>query len=214
MAELQPRRRWEPKDYLVLGLAVLVLGGVSLVGLRYVLDTRDDFHAEGVRTSDPAERATPDGPGPRGTSGIGADALDDFRDFAGREEPAAGDAHEFAADGIRRLAAAIDMVVDTERLDGSNVMAKLDELRQRAARLDEGDADDPRHAPEAHDAFATAADALGVLARQRPGEDGAAAGAARAAAAVRADRPLAEQRPQIQRFFAAARDALTAMAKG
>jgi hypothetical protein len=213
MAEVRPRRPWKPKDYLVLGLAVLVLGGVSLVGLRYVLDTRDDFHAEGVRTPDPAERATPEGPGPRGTIGDGAGALEDFREFVDSGDKGTGEAHEFAADGIRRFASLIDVVVDTRRLDGTNVMAKLDELRQRAARLDEGDADDPRHAQEAHDAFATAADAIDVLARQIPPADAAAATSGdvvqEAAASVRPDRPLSDQHQQVQQFFMAARDALT-----
>jgi len=134
------------------------------------------------------------------------------RDFATAEM---GRQHEYVAGGVRRLATALDAVVQERRLDGVDVQRRLAAFHEAASQIQESEWTAQMHADEVKEAFISATDLL-----ERMMADGAQADEAariavdearQAAGSLAADEPLLEQRDAVQRFFSATARALNAM---
>ena len=109
-----------------------------------------------------------------------------------------GQEHEYTANGLRHLAAAIDsrmMITDTTG-------ARTNELRQVADAI-QRDPTASTHAQSVNRAFTTAATLISELPGQTAGNN-----LTNAANAVDPNRPLLEQTDAVRRFFETARDAL------
>lgn len=141
-------------------------------------------------------------------------ALNDFGAFivARNADRSARLDHARTADGLRRLATALDAVllrVAADTVDSGVVPAALrdDAELLRAARP-------PQRAAIARDAFVRVSDAMAELQRHQYAHlERAVAEVSEAAGAVRADTTLVAQRELVLRFFERAYDVLRAMAE-
>lgn len=118
----------------------------------------------------------------------------------------------YVAEGLTRLAVALELLVRRELDDTSSVAAIGAQLRAFAVDLRSRKRPDAA-AQVARDAFATASAAISLLQRSRfPELERAATMAADDARELRSDRPLAQQRMSIDRYFDSAADVLRGMA--
>lgn len=134
-------------------------------------------------------------------------ALGDYVEFVGnsRVERNEDEQHAYTAGALRRLATVLEGMNPT-----GAARAQVDLIRQKADSLQITSPGDDRHADMTRAAFTAAAEAMRTL----PAAGGDAVkleGLTRAAAAVRPERHMLEQKDQIQAFFDAARAALQAM---
>ena len=200
--EIEPKRRsvwpW------IIGLLVLAL--VAWL----VLAPRDEGDVAVVS----APVATPADGAVEATQPAGAPMpVEDFLSWVGGTEARErmGRDHEYTADGIRRLAAALGAVVSQQRIADTAFDAALIGLRQRADAL-QRDATADMHALEAREAFLLAASTIeGVQQRRFPNLAAETTEAWRTARAVNAQRPLLEQQEQVREFFDRAAAALRRM---
>ena len=127
---------------------------------------------------------------------------------------AGGMSHEYTATGVRQLAGAIASLARGDSLGGAGVDAQVNALNTLADRL-QTEPQSLKHSDIAHAAFAAAAQLL-LEVQQRSFPDGGAVATSvrQAADAVSKDRPLLEQRAEVNRFFTSAADALRAMSGG
>jgi hypothetical protein len=140
-------------------------------------------------------------------------AIDAYAAFAIQNGIAGEDAREarFAAEGIRRLAAALE---EAARIEAPPIgrLPVADTLRAQAKLL-EHVAPQKGRAQLVGDAFRSAAQELASMQRRRYPHLGVIVAEVRAAAlAVRADRSLATQIREMEAFFDRSSDALRAMA--
>lgn len=142
-------------------------------------------------------------PGAQGTSGAESPAIRDYLQFAGvignGEAPEPGREHEYTAEGLRKLAAALQVL---EREQGGVGRADAAaEIRSRAEQIQREPAS-PRHANAVRDAFMLAAQAM-------PGD----ADLQQRAQAISAQQPLLEQTDAIRDFFKASGEAVQEAAR-
>ena len=116
--------------------------------------------------------------------------------------------HEFAAAGVRYVAAALGTVATSA---GLNIDAELETIREHATRIER----DPRpreRAAQARVAFHTLAALFEAVQHARfRGLEADVANVSRAAASLRAETLLADQRDVVQEFFNRAASAIRAM---
>lgn len=123
----------------------------------------------------------------------------------------AGPDHEYVANGITRLAGAIADLSARDSLAGSAVAEQVQALNRLAVQVQE-DRQAMSHADIVRAAFTSSAALLGDIQQRRyPAAGGAVADTRAAAEAITKDRPLLEQRPQMDRFFTQAAAAVRAM---
>ena len=137
-----------------------------------------------------------------GVAGMDA-AVGEYVRFA--TEQTAGDAvgprHEYTAEGIRRLAAAIGAIAERDSVAVGALEPRIRALRERADALQRDPSADA-HALKAREAFLLAASVLEEIQDRRfPTLDGDARNVLRAAEALRANRPLTDQADPIRQFF-------------
>jgi len=146
-------------------------------------------------------------------------AVDGFLSWAANIDTtsaaAAGDlSHDYTATGLRQLAGAIASIARTDSLGGTGVDEQVSALNTLADRL-QTEPQSLKHADLAHAAFASAAQLLqDVQQRRFPNVSAQVVSVRQAAEAVSKDRPLLEQRTEINRFFTSAADAVRAMSGG
>lgn len=143
-------------------------------------------------------------------AGTGNAAVDDFVTFV---EPSTverneDEQHKFTADGLRRLAAALQSMKP-----GGAAAAQLALVRQKADSLQTTAQADDRHAEMARAAFDAANEVMAALPNAR-GLAGELDAARKAAGAVNAGGKLLAQRTQVQGYFDAAASALRAATRG
>jgi hypothetical protein len=134
---------------------------------------------------------------PAGTTGAARGAVDDYLAFAGiggaAENPAMGLEHDYTAEGIRKLSAALQNLVDDD--GDADSREKFDRFRQAADRIQQ----DPAslgHADQVRNAFTMAADVIESL------DDVPSAATVRSAAeSIDPGQPLLEQKEKIRNFF-------------
>ncbi len=119
--------------------------------------------------------------------------------------------HAYTADGIRRLAAAIESLADRDTSGMEALRPRVDSIRGLADAL-ERDWNSPNHAQHARQAFLESSELMDHLRTQRyPNSANDVTMARQAAQNVQPDRPLLEQRAQVQQFFDRAATALQTM---
>ncbi len=126
--------------------------------------------------------------------------------------PATADlSHEYTATGVRQLAGAIASIAPRDSLGGAEVSEQITALNTLADRM-QTEPQSLKHADLAHTAFESAAQLIEDVQRRSFPTAGAQATSVReAASGVTAARPLLEQRPEVDRFFTSAADAMRAM---
>jgi hypothetical protein len=146
-------------------------------------------------------------------------ALDEYLTFTQTADPAGemGRQHEYTAGGLRRLADAIDAVVQQDTVGDAAIQPRLQEFRAQADRLQDTPEDSPQHANFAREAFTSAGELLETIrANRHPGVgglQGQVQQTQQAAADLRPGEPLLDQAERVQRFFDQAGTALRTMAE-
>jgi hypothetical protein len=210
MAEIHVERKssrvW---GWALLGLAALFLATCVVAWWRS--DPRDPL-TSGVSGGAAAGAAA-------GTTGNSSGAVGDYLTFVEehRARQAAGPTHEYTADGLRRLAAAIAQLSERNGGSAEPLEAELNVLRSQADSL-QRNPQSTDHARYAREAFRTAASLMSALQqRAYPKEQHPNVAAEVAQVRVVADlvlpaRPLLAQTPDVQRFFDQSGAAIRAMA--
>lgn len=203
MAEIQIERKESP-SWLWILLLLLAIGVLAW----WFLSRRGD-------TSEPADAATlagavvDTGPGAQGTTDGVADYLRFVQDNSARTDME--NVHEFTADGIRRLSAALRAVVDRDAAGGAAGAGDLGEriewLRLKADSL-QRNPQSSEHAGQARDAFIGAAAMMEQLQQRHPNIGQQVSRTREAARALRENTGLLEQRAAVQQFFERAADVL------
>jgi hypothetical protein len=203
MANINIERKQSPWPY-VIGLLLLLLVG------WFVVEQFDDDDAvvvapEAGAIADPAPAvaATPAATG----------AVAEFIRYADstRAAQAMGPGHDFTAEGIRKLAAAIDDVARSDTVANAALAPQLADLRQRADSI-QANPNATDHALHTREAFLIAASLIQNMQERRAPDRAADANAVWAAARqVDAKRPLLEQSADVERFFERSAAALRGM---
>ena len=206
MAEIHLERVRRPvgRFWLALGLILAAL-------IAWVLLGRGD--ARQTATGEVVAALPPTGPVTASVVANARDAVSEYVRYtaAHRARTDADHTHEYTAEGIRHLAAAITALAARDAAGDDALRAEADALRARADAL-QRDPQATDHAQQVRTAFAAAAGLLQTL-----DERGGAATADRvtdvreAAMAVDADRLLLRQKAEVQRFFDRASAAVQGM---
>lgn len=208
MAEIHIERKertiW---PWIVLGLILLTLLAWWLLSQR---GERDGFTVFQDTTGQVVDTAA-------GTmAGLRGDAPEEVSSFVrwadeNRARQESDTSHEYTADGIRRLAAAIGSLADRDTAGMQTIRQRVDTVRGLADAL-ERNWESPNHAQYARQAFLEASEVMDQLRTQRfPNAANQVAQARQAAENVQQNQPLLEQRQQVQQFFERAGTALQAM---
>ena len=181
-----------------------ILGVILLAGLAWVV-------IAGVGDNEPgAEQAVMDRPAEGtgqgegvGTSGRIPAAIQEYSAFVeDRSELTPGVEHDYTAEGIRRLSAALGAYVE-QRANDAETRTRFERFRETADRLQK----DPRsgaHAGMVRDVFTSAADVF-ESARIDAGD---VSGLRETASALSTERQLLDQIDQVKQFFRQSADAL------
>jgi hypothetical protein len=183
-----------------------ILGLVALVAIVWIWaagrETPGDEMAAD-RTGEQQERVAPAQPARApgaavGTAGTEPGAVEEYVEFArGADETDArpmGPEHEYTAEGIRKLAAALESVIERAP-DTNDARARFDRFREIADRIQQ-DPTSGRHAAMVRDAFTRAVDVLETVV------PAASINQLRSTAeSISPDEPLLEQRDAVHSFF-------------
>jgi len=125
---------------------------------------------------------------------------------------AAGLTHDYTADGLRQLAAALDAMSRTQAglpsaADASKHIAAVREWADAMQR----DPQSLEHADQARAAFVAAAHAMEILQSASPGAEQAVQAVRASAEEIDAERPMLEQAAQIEAFFDRSAEALRSL---
>ncbi len=122
--------------------------------------------------------------------------------------------HDYTANGVRQLASAISVLARGDTLGGAALDSQIEALNTLANRL-QTEPQSLKHADLTHAAFASAAVLLqDVQQRRFPNAGTQVASVREAAEAISKDRPLLDQRTEINRFFTRAADAVRSISGG
>lgn len=145
------------------------------------------------------------------SAGMSSSAVRDFARFAEADLPVSV-SHNVTADGLRKLAAAIEAVAPSGTVAGMDVGLRADEIRQRADSL-QRDPSSLTHARQTREAFLLAASVLQQMQEARfTGMTDQTRQVMDAAQGLKADADLLDQTPQVRQFFTSAATALRGMA--
>ena len=211
MAEIHVQRKRGGIWPFVIGVIALLLVVWAVVGLWN--DDEADPTVGSVGTV-PA----PSEPGREpGSSQTQPAAVAAFLTFAEAQAGAsAGPAHDYAAEGIRRLSAALDAIVETRQVAGDPVRERLEGFRRTADRIQENP-EATGHANRVRDAFVGAADLMAAVQQSRWSDASELRNQIEqvrlGAVAIEGDRPLLDQTPAMHEFFDRAAAALRRMAQ-
>lgn len=205
MAEIQIERK-EPRNWLWIVLLLIVLALLAW----WLLSRRTD--AEDRVATGTLGGAIVD-TGPTAATGGAAGDVDAYLSFVQdtQARAAMSNVHEYTADGIRRLAAALNSVVDRDAAGsaagGGDLRPRLDWLREKADSLQRNPQSN-QHAGQARDAFIGATAIMEELRARRPNITDQVRQARDAAESLRERGQLLEQRAEVQRFFERAAEVL------
>ena len=148
------------------------------------------------------------------TSGSLPAAVVAFNQFVeSQPSPSAGPSHEYTADGIEKLADAIDGLSQKRVANGVNVSEVLSELRARADTLRK-DPSSTAHARKTREAFLLASGLMKQVQEANYPSLASATGQLNdAALAVKVDTPLLEQTAEVNQYFSQAASTLTMMSR-
>jgi hypothetical protein len=209
MAEINVQRKGPGAWPWIIGVFALMLVGWAVIAMM----DRDRDDPEMAATGRPTP---PSEPTPAATTGDApAAAVAAFLTFA--DAPTGSQVsvgHEYAADGIRRLTAALKAVVENGP-DRPRVRERFAEFQQKADRI-QRDPQSLAHAGQVRDVFTSAAEAISALQEDRWPDasdlQNQIAQVRTAAGRVDADRPLLDQTSAVKTFFDRAAVVVRAMA--
>lgn len=190
MAEIRIEKRSPIWPWIVGVLVLLVVGWMAIGALN---------DEEPV-----VEQAALQQEGAIGTAGAAVPAaVQDYAAFAGESgQPSMGREHEYTAEGIRRLSAALGAFVEQNAND-TETRNRFDRFRQAADRLQQ-DPQSGAHAGTVRDVFTSAVEVFesgridaGDVSRLR-----------QTATSISADQPLLEQTDTVKQFFSQSSEAL------
>ncbi len=147
-----------------------------------------------------------------GTAQTAGGAVTQYLQFVdARSSRTTGVTHDYTADGLRHLAAAIDEVASADTVGGIALAPRIEEIRERADAM-QRDPTSTQHALQTREAFTIVSS---MIAQMRPaGTDRAVNNLdelQNAAMAIDPSQALTDQGNRIEDFFAQAADALRDM---
>jgi hypothetical protein len=208
MAEIHVERKGSRSWlWLLIGLAILLLLIAWLLWWRR--DPTPDVLGGAVGGVVAGGMAGDTAGGTAAATGTGT-AVANFLSYAQQGQARqAGPAHEYTAEGVRRLAAAIGEL--SQRNAGTTLNAELDAVRAQADSLQRNPSS-TEHARYARESFRAAAALMRTVQQQHyPNAEDQVAQVRRAAEELRVDRPLLDQAANVQRFFDQSAAALRTM---
>ncbi len=135
-------------------------------------------------------------------------AVVDFVRFAdGRASRTAGVAHEYTADGLRQLAAALNEIVGRDSVSGVALEPRINEIRDRANVMQQ-DPNATDHAQQAREAFSVAASLMAQMNTMTVTTNDSGRMLRDAAMAIQPSVPLLQQTERVEEFFTQAAKAL------
>ena len=207
MAEIQLERKEKGGNWL---WVLLVLALLALLAWWLFSRRGDDDRI--VTTADTA--AVMDTARGAGATIAGAPSeVNDFLRFVedNRARSEMGRDHEFTADGIRRLAAALGAMAASDTAGAVALRPRVDSLRAQADSL-QRNADSGQHSAQTRRAFDRSVSLLDAMQQRRQGSAAGPVNELRQAAqGVQPSRQLLEQRAEVQRFFERAADAIRSL---
>lgn len=193
MTEIKIEKRSSPWPWILGVLAVALVAWVAFAAMRG--DDADPQYAAVI------DEGLPDATGTTGTVPAAVDELSAFA--AGPDDMTPGRDHEYTAEGIRRLSAALNAVVEHNGNDAES-RSRFDRFRQSAERL-ERDPQSGQHAGTVRDVFTSAVD---VMESSRV-DAGDVSRLRQTASSISADEPLLDQADAVKRFFSQSAEALS-----
>ena len=209
MAEINIERQERSIWPWIIGLLVLALLAWWLLSMRGTGNDNDV-----VAETSPG--AIADSLPPTGAGNLAAmpAAVSEFLRFSEEPRPAqaADSTHSYEAEGLRRLAAALDELADRDTIDGVSLDIRIAALRERADAL-QRNWRSTAHAGHTRTAFDSAAVLIESMQQRRfPNLGSASARVRQAVDGVKPDGLLLEQTAQVEQFFDRAAEAVRAMA--
>lgn len=211
MAEIHVQRKRGGIWPVVIGLIALLLVVWAVVALWNDDEAEPTIGAVGTAPARSGPAREP------GTSDTQPPAVAAFLTFAQAQAAASpGPAHDYAAEGIRRLSAALDAIVETRQVAGDSVRERLEGFQRTADRIQENpEATD--HANRVRDAFMGAADLMAAVQQSRWSDVSELRNDIEqvrlGAAAIDGARPLLDQTTAMREFFDRAAAAVRRMAQ-
>ena len=133
-------------------------------------------------------------------------AVSEFQTFVNERQADFGLSHEHTAEGLRRLAAALESTISRDTIGSAAVAPRIAQLRQQADAI-EREPQSLRHAEMVRQAMIAGAGLIQDVGA-RGGRTMDSGSVSAAAEAIDTNRPLLEQTDTITRFFNAAATAL------
>jgi len=149
---------------------------------------------------------TPSTPGPASYPAAVSAPVEQYREWATQfSADKMGLSHDYTAEGITRLAAALRALQNAEPGAAAVPQDKIDTLTTRAERLTSSPRTSLMHADYVREAFEAAVDVMAEVQRRRfPGDttmQTEIAALRQSAMSIDPQRPLLDQRDKVQRFF-------------
>ena len=194
MTEIHIEKRSSPWPWILGILALALVAWVAIAAMRD--DAADTQYAAVIDEGQPA--------GTAGTSGTVPGAVDDYSEFAAEADGLTpGREHEYTAEGIRRLSAALNAVVERNGNDQES-RNRFERFRQSAERLEQ-DPTSVQHAGTVRDVFMSAVEVF-ESARVDAGD---VSQLRQIASSISADELLLDQADAVKRFFSQSAEALS-----
>ncbi len=147
---------------------------------------------------------------------VAGSAVSEYLQFVdARPSRASNRAHDYTADGLRKLSDAISEIVSGDSVGGVALQPRINEIRERADGMQQN-ANATEHAMQTREAFAVAASLIGQMqdgprsTRNTTASDNRDA-LTDAAMTIEPSRPLLDQTDRIEQFFSEAGNALRNM---
>ncbi len=118
--------------------------------------------------------------------------------------------HNYTADGLRQLAAALDEIAGDKSVGGVALQPRIQEIRDRANAL-QNTASSNEHALQTREAFVLASTVLMRMDSDKGGADSDLSGLQNTAMEIKPTVPLLEQGDAVKNFFAQAKQAVRGM---
>lgn len=201
MADIDIERKGTNPLPWILGLLLLAL---VAWGLWSLLRGRDDGDARAVVADTVADTlaGVQTVPPVAGGPAAGGDVVESFQQTCTSPGDEMARDHRFIADCLRRLATAVDTVLQQPQARGVDARGELEEVRRRAQALEQSPPDATDHSALASGGFTSAAALLERVQREAlPGGGAVTAELRSAATALQPARPLLEQTDAVRRFF-------------
>ena len=207
MAEIHVQRKNPGAWVWIVGILALLLVLWAAAALRD--DNETQTAVVTLPGTDEAATTRPSATGDAPSAAVAA-----FLTFADAP-PDAGATHEYSADGIRRLTAALSAIVG-DGPETSRMREEFADFRQKADRI-QADPQAMRHANQVRDVFTSAAAVMSTIQQDRWSGSAGMTDDIRqvqsAAEAVKGDRPLLEQTREVTAFFDEAADVIGLMSR-